>query len=93
MIKTNNNAQGTENISSQIDYSNGNLVNLSNANMKMIEAFGVPLTNSDGKERVEKIGGKWESLRSAWLWGKFYRVSGGALNDILQPILQKKLQL
>ena len=70
-----NNAQGTENISSQIDYSNGNPMNLSYANIKMIKAFGVPLMNSDGKERVEKIGKNWE--RSAWLRGKMYRVPGG----------------
>ena len=84
-----NNAQGTENISSQIDYSNGNPMNLSYANIKMIEAFGVPLTNSDGKERVEKIEKIWE--RSAWLRGKMYRVPGGALGRYFTTTLAKEV--
>ena len=64
---------------------------LSFADQKMIEAFGVTLTDSEGEIRSGYIDKIWE--RTVWLRGRMYRVPGGLLGDISLPFLQKKFKL
>ena len=47
------------------------------AESKMIQAFGVPLLNTDGGARNDQWGKYWE--RVIRLRGKHYRLPGGAL--------------
>ena len=63
---------------------------LSFADQKMIAAFGVTLTNSEGEIRSGYIDKIWE--RTVWLRGRMYRVPGGAVGRYFTSILAKEIQ-
>ena len=51
----------------------------------MIQAFGTPLTNSEGSPAAERIDLIWQ--RTALLYGRVYRVPGGSVGREFASLL------
>jgi hypothetical protein len=64
---------------------------LSYADTKMIEAFGVPLLNSDGKPRTERFELIWE--RASQLSSHLYRLPGGSVGRKFVFLLANEIKL